>query len=186
MRAATLLLAGVTALGLFQAASAAVIPAKAVVAQLLLDKAFESSVAGHRALKPWPWADMAPVARLSVPRLGLDLIVLDKGSGQAMAFGPSLLPGTAAPGTKGTTVIAAHRDTHFRRLAGIHPGDLIELQGLDGRTTRYRVIGTEVTRWDRFGVSADRSAARLALVTCYPFGAQQHGPLRFVVHAESA
>lgn len=183
MRPSTFILAGVTALGLYQAASAAVIPAKAVLAQVLLERAFDTSVASHRAVKPWPWADMAPVARLKIPRLGLTAIILDKGSGQAMAFGPGLVPGTAAPGADGTSVIAAHRDTHFRALAQIRSGDLIEIEGLDGRMTRYRVNGTEVVRWDRFGISSDRSAPRLSLVTCYPFGAQQHGPLRFVVHA---
>jgi sortase A len=183
MRIPTIVLVGVTGLGLFQAASAAVIPVKAAVAQVLLERAFERSVAEHRSIKPWGWADMEPVARLSLPRLGFETIVLDKGSGQAMAFGPSLLNGTAAPGEKGTSVVAAHRDTHFRVLKEVKIGDEIDVQGVDGRTTRYHVTSTEVTRWDGFAVSSDRSMPQLALVTCYPFDAQTHGPLRFVVHA---
>lgn len=186
MRAATLAFAGIAALGLFEAASAAIIPAKAVVAQVLLERAFERSAATHRPVKPWPWADMAPVARISVPRLGLREVALDSGSGQALAFGPTFLPAGAAPGEPGTAIAAAHRDTHFRGLAGIRIGDSIAVEGVDGRSTTYRVEATEVTRWDRFAVTSDRSTLRLALVTCYPFGAVAHGPLRFVVHATKA
>jgi sortase A len=183
MRAATLVFAGVLAAGLFEAASAAIIPAKAVVAQVLLERAFDRSVAAHRPVKPWPWADMAPVARVTIPRLGIREVALDSGSGQALAFGPTFLPAGAAPGEPGTAVAAAHRDTHFRGLGKVRIGDRIVVESVDGGTTSYRVDSTEVTRWDRFAVSSDRSAARVALVTCYPFGATVHGPLRYVVRA---
>lgn len=183
IRRSTIGFAGLAAVGLWQAASAAVIPAKAVVAQILLDRAFDRSLAAHRPVKPWSWADMAPVARLSIPRIGVEAVALDSGSGEALAFGPTLLPGTALPGDKGTTVIAAHRDTHFENLGKVRKGDIVLVEGIDGRSTRYRVEGTEVTRWDRFAVRADHSTAGLALVTCYPFGGTTRGPYRFVVHA---
>ena len=186
MRTATLAFAGIAALGLFEAASAAMIPAKGVVARLLLERAFERSVATHRPAKPWPWADMAPVARITIPRLGLRDVALDSGSGQALAFGPTFLPTAAAPGTPGTAVAAAHRDTHFRGLKEVRIGDTIIVEGIDGRSTTYRVDGLLVTRWDQFAVSPDRSAPRLALVTCYPFGATTHGPMRFIVQAAKA
>jgi sortase A len=51
-----------------------------------------------------------------VPRLGVDEIVLSGGSGEAMAFGPSLIPGSGRLGERGTAVFAAHRDTHFAFL----------------------------------------------------------------------
>jgi sortase A len=183
MRAASIAFAGLLGLGLFEAASAAVIPAKAVVAQVLLEQAFEQSVATHRPVKPWPWADMAPVARISLPRLDMRDVALSSGSGQALAFGPTFLPKAAAPGERGTSVVAAHRDTHFRGLGDARIGDTITVEGVDGRTTRYRVDSLSVTRWDRFAVSPDRSTARIALVTCYPFGATTRGPLRYVVQA---
>lgn len=170
--------------GMGQVAAGAYVPAKAVVAQVLLARAFARSAALHRPLRPWAWADMAPVARLSVARLGVTRIVLDSGSGQAMAFGPTLMPGGARIGAPGTAVIAAHRDTHFRFLARVRNGDVITLQGVDGRTDRYRVTGAEIVRWDRFAVAADGATRALALSTCYPFGAIGHGPLRYVVHAD--
>jgi sortase A len=161
------------------------IPAKAVVAQMLLERAFDRSVASHRTERPWPWADMAPVARLSVTRLGVDRIVLDTGSGQAMAFGPTLLPGGARIGGQGTAVIAAHRDTHFEFLKDVRPGDMVAIEGIDGATHRYRVTGSRIVRWDRFA-TPPAGAGAIALTTCYPFGATYHGPLRYVVHAVEA
>jgi sortase A len=168
--------------GAIQIATGAVIPVKAAVAQLLLERAFDRSVATGHAQRPWSWADMAPVARLSVPRLGETRIVLDTGSGQAMAFGPTLLPGGAALGKPGTTVIAAHRDTHFAFLKDVRVGDVVQVEGIDGVMHRYRATGAEIVRWDRFALAEDEGRG-LALATCYPFGAIGHGPLRYVVHA---
>jgi sortase A len=169
--------------GLAQLAAGAMIPAKAVAAQILLERAFDRSIALHHAQKPWPWADMAPVARIRVPRLGVDRIVLDTGSGQAMAFGPTLLPGGARLGDPGVTVIAAHRDTHFRFLRSLRRGDIVVVEGVDGTSRRYHVTGSEVVRWDRFAIGQGNPANELALATCYPFDAIRHGPLRYVVHA---
>ena len=43
---------------------------------------------GHVARRPWPWADMRPVARLTVPSRHIELFVLDNASNRALAFGP--------------------------------------------------------------------------------------------------
>ncbi len=171
------------AFGVLQIAAGALIPAKAFAAQLLLQRAFDRSVAQHRPIKPWYWADMAPVARISVPRLGIDRIVLDTGSGQAMAFGPTLLPGSAPLGKPGVSVISAHRDTHFRFLKDVRVGDRIDLESIDGVRWHYQVIGNDVVAWDEFAVPLQGAGSALALSTCYPFDQIQHGPLRYVVRA---
>lgn len=170
--------------GLMRAGAGLAVPLKAAVAQRLLERAFDRSRATRRAEKPWSWADTVPVARLRVPRLGVEQVVLGGGSGQALAFGPTLLPGAAEPGVRGTAVIAAHRDTHFRFLRRLRAGDTIELLPVVGPVRRYRVTRAEVVRWDRFALPAGADAAGLALVTCYPFDAVAHGPLRYVLHAD--
>jgi sortase A len=161
------------------------VPAKAAVAQVLLERAFDAGLADHAAHRPWPWADTAPVARLSVERLGMTRIVLDGGSGQALAFGPTLLPGGATPGRPGTAVIAAHRDTHFSFLRDVHKGDVVTLQMREGQLRRYRVTGTSIVRWDRYAAPEDTMGERLDLATCYPFDAIRRGPWRYIVHAEA-
>lgn len=182
-RLAMALLVGLCVFGGFRIVQGVWIPVKAVVAQVLLESAFDRSLATHHAYKPWPWADMAPVARLSVPRLDVDSIVLNTDSGQAMAFGPTHLPASAALNTSGTAVIAAHRDTHFRFLKNLHTGDVVTVETIDGETRRYRVTGTRIVRWDQFAIPETAAVQRLALATCYPFNATHHGPLRYVVYA---
>ncbi len=161
----------------------AIIPAKAALAQVLLDHAFAKSQSSHTPVKAWPWADNAPVARITVPRLKVSEIVLSGGSGEALAFGPTLMPGSAQPGQPGTSVFAAHRDTHFRFLQHLEPGDAVIVETLDGARTPYRVQGGYVVRNDRFGIDAHAVTPTLALTTCWPFDTHQRGPLRYVVTA---
>ena len=174
------------ACGLALIGQGAIIPAKAWVAQILLERAFEASRAAGRPARPWPWADAAPVARIRVPRLGVDEIVLSGGSGEAMAFGPTLLPAGSRIGVRGTAVFAAHRDTHFRFLGALRPGDLIEVEEVNGRITRYRTGAGRVVRYDAFGVGRHAARPSIALTTCWPIGGTGRGPWRYVVRAEFA
>jgi sortase A len=160
------------------------IKAKAVLAQILLERAFADTVATGHPVKPWGWADTWPVARVEVPRLGANAIVLHGGSGQAMAFGPGHLADTPEPGEAGIVVFAAHRDTHFAFLGGVKSGDAIKITRADGLTFTYRVTGTEVVRFDKSGIEARAPGYHLALATCWPLDAKFHGPWRFVVHAD--
>lgn len=170
--------------GLALAARGAAIPAKAWLAQVLLDRAFAAGVANGEPVRAWPWADAAPVARIRVPRLGADRIVLSGGSGEALAFGPTLVPGSGRLGERGTAVFAAHRDTHFRFLGRLRPGDLIEVEEVSGRVTRYRAGAGRVVRHDRFGIDRHGVRPSIALVTCWPLDGRVRGPWRYVVEAE--
>ena len=156
------------------------IPAKAQVAQVLLDRAFARSVASGEAQKPWPWADTVPVARIEVERLGVSDVVLSGGSGEAMAFGPTELAGPP----REVRVLMGHRDTHFRFLRHLQRGDTLALRGVDGSAARYRVVGFATVRYDRFAYPVAPARPLLALATCYPFDAVGPGPLRRVVWAE--
>lgn len=173
------------AVGLALCAQGLWIPAKAALAQGLLDRAFERSVAMGQPVKPWPWADTWPVARVTVPRLGRAVIVLDGASGQALAFGPGHVAGTPNAGDRGTAVYAAHRDTHFAWLGQVKAGDEIEVERIDGRQVRFRVVGAQVVRWDASGVDPHGPGRALALATCWPLDAKTRGPLRYLVWARS-
>lgn len=158
--------------------------AKAQVAQVLLARAWGATREGESAVKPWPWADTWPVARLSVPRLGVEQVVLAGGHGEAMAFGPGHLGGSAAPGSAGNVVLAGHRDTHFRFLRGLEPGDEVLIEAADRTVRRYRVEETAVVDHRDRRPLAWTLEPTLTLVTCYPFDAVvPGGPLRYVVRA---
>jgi sortase A len=159
------------------------IHAKAMLAQVLLQRAFAESVATGRAVKPWPWADTWPEARIAVKRIGVSAIVLAGSSGQVLAFGPGHVERTADAGERGVAVYAAHRDTHFRFLKDVAVDDEIEIARRDGKTFRYRADGASIVRFDQSGIDPFTTGEELVLTTCWPFDAIAHGPMRYVLHA---
>ncbi len=171
------------AIGLLPLGHAGYMTAKADLAQVLLERAWQHARSDGGAPKPWPWADTTPVARLRVRRLGIDQIVLSGDSGRTLAFGPGWTPSSAQPGAPGLVVISAHRDTHFSFLRNVVRGDEFAVETTRG-TTRYHVTGTQVID-SRHGVTPVANTAEgLLLVTCYPFDAiVPGGPLRYVVSA---
>ena len=166
-------------------AKALYIPVKAEVAQILLDRAFNKSVENGIPIKPWSWADTAPIARIRVPHLGASEVVLSGGSGEAMAFGPTALVDDPA---RGLTILAAHRDTHFEFVQDLKAGDIVTLERIDTSSASFRITNLETVRWDEFThPNEGRSfggGGLLALTTCYPFGSNTPGPLRRVAWAE--
>ena len=159
--ALALMLLGVGALG-----SGLYIPAKAVLAQQLLRRAWGHSAAGP--VRPWPWARTWPVARLEVPHLGIDQIVLAGAQGAALAFAPGHVDGTAQPGEHGNIVLAGHRDTVFAFLARVRRGDELLLETRYGRKRRFVVVSTAVVREDDTTALEPTTADVLTLITCYP------------------
>jgi sortase A len=120
-----------------------------------------------------------------VPGLGVDRIVLAGASGSSLAFGPGHLFGSSLPGQQGNTVIAGHRDTHFRFLQDIQRGDLIQMQSLTGETIQYEVTETIIADEKEAEYIANTSENTLTLITCYPFNAiRPGGPLRYIVIAK--
>lgn len=159
------------------------VPIKAVVAQELLEMAWSESQARQTESRPWPWADTWPVAKLSMPELGDSMIVLAGVHGESLAFGPGQMMG--ASGQQGAVVIAGHRDTHFRPLKYLEPGNELRLQNRDGRWQGYRVRETRIVdSRSEFIDTHKLSAGTLLLITCYPFDSMDAGgPLRYVVEA---
>ena len=176
------------AAALWQGAGAALIHAKAWLAPLLIDHAWSRSLAtGGAAVKPWPWADIWPVAKLRAPDQGVERMVLAGDSGNALAFGPGHAIASAPLGSAGLAVIGGHRDTHFAFLRNLRPGDLLELQLADGRWRRYRARAGRVVDARRERLQPQPGREALLLVTCYPFDAVfAGGPLRYAVRATPA
>ena len=171
--------------GMWQIGSASYIHTKAILAQVLLETAWDKTVHGQQEVKPWPWADTWPISRLDVPGLGIDRIVLAGASGSSLAFGPGHLFGSSLPGQQGNTVIAGHRDTHFRFLKDIKAGELIQLQSLRGTTIEYEVSETIIVDEKQAEYLANTSENKLTLITCYPFNAiRPGGSLRYLVIAK--
>ncbi len=175
----SLLIAGVLSTG-----EGARIYLKAILAQILLKNAWSQTKSGEKKIKPWPWADTWPVARLSSPTHDQNMIVLAGASGRTLAFGPGHLLASAAPGEVDNTVFVGHRDTHFAFLEHVKAGEMIYLVSPDGVRHRYRVSDTSVVHETETGVMMRNGLKTLTLITCFPFDAiVPGGPLRYVVRA---
>lgn len=170
-------------LGIQQLSSAALIQAKARLAPLLIEKAWEQTLrSGAPAVKPWPWADTWPVGRLRVEALDVDLLVLEGDSGNALAFGPGRALPSAELGSGGTAVIGGHRDTHFAFLQQLRKGHLLQLQLASGESLEYQVQALRIVDASQVQLPVNTAVEALLLITCYPFDAlQAGGPLRYVV-----
>ena len=172
-----------TLIGLLLLGQGAYIHAKALLAQVLLQRAFDATIATGHPTKPWSWADTWPVARIEVKRIGASAIVLAGSSGQALAFGPGHVELTPDAGERGVAVYSAHRDTHFRFLRDVAIGDEIDVTRSDGRMFRYRADTSSVVRFDASGIDPLADGYGLVLSTCWPFDALTSGPERYLLHA---
>ena len=179
------IVACVLCLGFWQLGEGAYIPAKAWLAQELMQRAWERAGAGSERPAPWPWADTWPVARLRALGGDIDLIVLAGGSGRTLAFGPGHLSASAMPGQRGNAVIAGHRDTHFNFLQRLAVGEPLAVETVEGASHLYQVIDIDVVDSRRSSLLLDTEEGVLSLVTCYPFDAlEPGGPMRYVVTAK--
>lgn len=174
----------------------AYISAKGYVAQWLLESAWQESQAldsikespnNEAGVKPWPWADNYPVAKLVFDRFNTSYLVLNNDSGQALAFGPGL-SGINEINKEGTHVIFGHRDSHFSILADVVIGDEITIELISGLTRRYEIYNIFILDTEKeqllYPDVAQVQSAELNLITCYPFtGLSASTSLRLVVQA---
>lgn len=178
---------GLMLAAILMAVHAGWLPAKAALAQQLLQSSWSARLVDGEAHRPWPGADTHAVARLVQPRLGVDQIVLAGDSGRPLAFGPGWAEASAAPGSAlGTTIISGHRDTHFAWLRELRSGDAIQLETRRG-VREYRVAGMQVVDSRTHRIATDAGHDQLVLVTCWPFdAAAPRGPMRYVVTLANA
>jgi sortase A len=181
VRLAAFFLTAVALAGVALIADGLYIKAKAELSQVLLRRSFAEKLEGVSDGRPWPWADFSVAAKISAPRLHQSDIVLAGATGQTLAFGPAWLENTAVPGNEGTSVIAAHRDTHFSWLKDVRAGDIVTVELANGKTYAFRAGQGRVARWDDNGINVAASGHHLALATCWPFDGAPGGPLRYIV-----
>jgi sortase A len=136
---------------------------------------------GHRV----SYADAppgAPIARLRIPSVGMDEIVLEGIGDLELNAGPGHLPGSAYPGAPGTSIISAHRDRHFKSLGSVSVGDTIVTESGYERTT-WVVVARRIVDKDEPALFHSEDP-RLTLTTCWPVRYFGPAPERLIVTAE--
>jgi sortase A len=162
--------------------------AKAELAGILIRRAWQETTRRGESRPPWPWADTHPVARLRIPRLNYDEIVLEGAAPRTLAFGPARMLSGAALGEPGNLELAGHRTSWFEPLEGLEMGDTIEVEWYDARRGRlrqrtYAVDTLRVVSPEDRSLLAPTSDDVLTLITCYPFGRSPRSPQRYIVRA---
>jgi sortase A len=125
---------------------------------------------------------MTPVGRIDIPQVHISAMVSEGTMPGVLRVAVGHIPGTALPGQAGNIALAAHRDTFFRRLGELKPGDLIRIT-VAGRQYVYSVRFTDVVLPNETWVLQPSPSQLLTLVTCYPFYYVGPAPKRFVVRA---
>lgn len=128
----------------------------------------------------------APLARLQIPTIDLDWIVVPGVTVEDLKDGPGHFPETPLPGQLGNSAIAGHRTTHgapFFDVNKIEPGAEIIVTMGDGLTYVYVVSGSEiVSPADTWVVqTANPNIAELTLISCDPAYTARN---RIVIHSE--
>lgn len=123
----------------------------------------------------------APVARLLIPDIGLDEIVLEGVDDESLNAGPGHLPGSPLPGQRGNAVISAHRDRHFARLGEVEVGDTITTE-VALRRQRWVVVGRRVVGEQAPALFRTNEPA-LTLTTCWPIRYFGPAPERLILTA---
>lgn len=136
-------------------------------------------------VKQAPAVSAAFVGRILIPRLNLDLPLLEMSDvldQKTLNRGPSHLAGTCYPGQAGNCVIAGHRSTFtspFRELGELQQGDTIILQDSKGGNFQYQIDRIFPVRPDQVEVISPTETATVTLITCHPLNSDRQ---RLIVH----
>ena len=125
-------------------------------------------------------SEYGDLTRISIPSIELSAVIVDGTDWYSLLIGPGHLAGTAQPGERGNAVVSAHRDTFFRHIMKLSPGDRIVMERA-GRSFTYAVEGFRIVKADDISVTAPTNDSRLTLITCDPAFYPGRAPQRLVV-----
>lgn len=146
-----------------------------------------TTVAGEAPRPPSiePVPEGEPTARLVIPKIGVDKIVVEGVSLADLKKGPGHYPETPLPGQAGNAAIAGHRTTYgapFNRIDELVAGDEITVETIQGKFT-YLVREQLIVSPEQVEVLENTEENLLTLTACHPkYSARE----RIVVVAELA
>jgi len=152
------------------------------LAEGLLRTAWVRTQASGHQVKPWPWAEAWPLARLTIPRLEVEQIILSRADQILSAFALAHLDSSVLPGEIGNSVLGVHSETYFGFLKALRPGDVLILESLRSGRWRYQVSAIYIVDKTSTFLLEPSLNRRLTLVSCYPCTVQDDR--RYVVVAE--
>jgi len=156
---------------------------RAWIANSLLHTAWVRTQSSGRQVEPWPWANTLPLARLSVPHLNLERIILSSTNDGMSAFALGHSKTSVLPGEFGNSVLnIVHRNTLVNFLKLLKLGDMLELESLHSGRWHYQVSGIYLVGKTETNLVEPSLNRRLTLISCYP--CNDKDTQRYVVVAE--
>ncbi|HEX8001114.1 MAG TPA: sortase [Mycobacteriales bacterium] len=125
----------------------------------------------------------SPLTRMRIPRLGLDVVVVQGVTKDALRAGAGHYPNTPLPGERGNVAIAGHRVTWgkpFRHIDRLRRGDRIELATPVGTFVYEVSVEPFVVAPGDLSVIRQSDRPLLTLTTCNPVHSDRE---RLVVQA---
>jgi sortase A len=123
------------------------------------------------------------VARLRIPALGVDEIVVNGTDTNSLKRGPGRYLQSAVPGQGELVYVAGHRTTYgapFSRIDRLKQGDRVIVE-LPYATFEYRITGHRIVAATELSVLKSKGFEQLALQACHPrFFATQ----RYIAYAK--
>jgi sortase A len=110
------------------------------------------------------------LGRLEVPRLGLNMIVVDGTDADSLSKGPGLDRRTFMPGEGKLSYVAGHRTTYlapFANIDSLRAGDPLTFS-LPYGVFHYRITGHVIVPADDLSRLRSRRYEQLALQACHP------------------
>lgn len=111
-----------------------------------------------------------PIGRIVVPRLGLNMILVNGTDHGSLMSGPGRDPASYMPGEDELVYIAGHRTTYlapFAHIDAMRPGDVITLR-MPYATFMYKATGHTIVEAHDLSVLHSHHHEALALQACHP------------------
>lgn len=122
-------------------------------------------------------------ADLIIPKLQAKMPVVEGTHEDELEKGVGHFAGSVLPGEPDNTVLSGHRDTVFRKIGQLKPGDRLLVQTRYGKF-EYTITKTWITTPDDRTVIVPHKKPVLTLTTCYPFTYVGPAPERYIIQAE--
>ena len=128
----------------------------------------------------------SPLTRLQIPKLDVDVMVVEGTTPAALRAGAGHYPGTPLPGEAGNVAIAGHRTTYgrpFNDVDALERGDEIVLTTPIGKHIYEVTTGPWIVRPDDWSPIREfpKQGSFLTLTSCHPEGSAAY---RIIVRAQ--
>ncbi|SDM24706.1 class D sortase [Bacillus sp. OK048] len=124
------------------------------------------------------------VGLLSIPKIKAELAIVEGTDPNDLKKGVGHYKGSYFPSENGQIVLSGHRDTVFRRLGELKPGDIFEVDMANGKF-KYELTETKIVdKNDRSIITLQNTKEELIVITCYPFRFVGDAPERYIIYAK--